>query len=590
MKAMISNLTKIMNERNRGNYEDSRCVLCKPGEKVEKGIWIKKDEIDKSPMGMQPIFYDEDNVLLIPQSHNLIVGTTGVGKSTVICDNEIDIYSRMSKDKRPSMLVFDIKGELSARHGEDLERKGYKVYTIDARNPFFSTRYNPLATVYDNYHKTVEIEKLIKENKIGKEYGGRVYDTVEEARAQAMADRFEYLGRVEARIGELAATMVLDFDIKNKNWVEGGRSCFKAIAYALLKDSENPKLGMTREKYTIANLCRAAFCTDDDYEYIKSWLGRYDNNNIVKGALTSVYNIKATVTRDGYVSSLNEELNHYTTYSVEALTADSDFDLMEIANQDEDFAIFITLNDRSHQMETIAMMLLNDIVNALCDKADASPRLCLDKDFVVVADEFGNMPKVPNMANKISTYRSRKIWLHMFVQSFEQLEETYGVNVANTVIDNCNNLIFLGCNNRKTKEKLALEMGKKMGESTSVNMGQGGVGSVSINTAEVPVIHISDLDNLSLGEFYVKTNTRDNLKSWMTPYFQREDKPKATVAKKHPYNNYVPESNVYSIKDVVQYEDDYSGEDTLDEWIKKGKPLSGGSSPSSYGFSSWKRR
>ena len=590
MKSIISNVTEVMKERNSVNYEDGRLVKCDPSKEVAKGIWVKKDEIHRVPLGMQPIFYDEENILFIPQSHNLIVGTTGVGKSTVICDNEIDLYSRMDKNARPSMLVFDIKGELTARHAKDLEEKGYKVFTIDARNPFFSARYNPLATTYDNYQRVIEIEKLIKEDKITSKYNGVKYASKEEAIEHAIADKYEYLGRVESRIGELADTLISEADPKNKNWVEGARSCFKSIAYALLKDSENPKLGMTKEKYNLANVCRAAFYTDDDYDTIKSWLRRYKNVNIIKGALTSVYDIRAQVTRDGYVSSLNEELNKLTTYSVEALTAQSDIDILNFIDQNKDFAIFITLNDRCHQIEKIAMMLLNDVVNGLCDKADSSERLCLDKDFVVVADEMGNMPKIPNMANKISTYRSRKIWLHMFVQSFEQLEETYGENVANTIIDNCNNLIFLGCNNRKTKERFAYEMGKKMGEVTSVNMGGGGIASFNMQTTDVPLIHISDLDSLALGEFYVKTNTPDKLKSYIIPYFKRADKPAQTTAKRGKYNNYDPCDNLYSIKDVVDYEDDYEGELSLEEWLKQGKPRGDKEETHYETFAAWKRK
>ena len=573
MKGSISKVIEVMKQRNAGNYEASRCVQCAPGAEVKNGLWAKKIEIDSVKKGMQPIYFDEENVLFIPQSHNLIVGTTGVGKSTVICDNEIDIYSRMSVESRPSMLVFDIKGELSARHAEDLREKGYKVYTIDARNPFFSYRYNPMVTIYDNYQKSVEIDRMLKNDTITEEYNGVKHRSKKDAREHAIADRFDYLSKVESRIGEMAETLIQVNDPKQKSWVEGARSCFKAIAYALLKDSEDPRLCMTREKYTLGNICRAAFCTDDDYDWIKKWLRRYGDINMIKGALTSVYNLKAQVTRDGYVSTLNEELNQYTTYSVQALTAASDMDLVDMISKNEDFAIFITLNDRCHQIEKIAMMLLNDVVNALCDKADSSPTLCLDKDFVVVADEMGNMPRIPNMANKISTYRSRKIWLHMFVQSFEQLDETYGEKIATTIIDNCNNLIFLGCNNRKTKEKFALEMGRRMGETSSINIGHGGSAGMTVNTADVPVIHISDLDNLSLGEFYVKTNTRDKLKSWIIPYFRRFDTPAETIAKKGEYNNYDETADMYNIIDVVEYVEEYDGKKyNLEQWIAQGKP------------------
>ncbi len=555
MNFSIKNIETLLLESNERAHEDSKCIDCKEnGAKVKGGRWIKQSEIPTLDEIGQPVYMDDENVLLYPLSHDLIIGSTGSGKTTVLYDNRIDFYSKMKKEKRPSFMVMDLKGEMYMRHTKKLEDAGYKVRVIDMRNPFFSASYNPFSTIFDYHVECCQIQKAIENGQIGKTYRGVKYESVAQANSVALARYFELKDAIDRYVNELAEIIVVNTDPKNLSWTEGGRSCLKAIIYTMLRDYENKDLGMTKEKFTLNNVARISFTTEDGYEVLIKWLRRADDITVVAGALGACYDIKAQVTRDGYTSSLNAELNKYSSVSISALTAKSDVLVSEIAECEEDYAIFLITDSRSQITNNIAMMFMNDLINTLSEKADKNPTRCLDKDFIILADEMGNLPQVPGMSNKISTLRSRKIWMHMSVQSLEQLDQVYGEKVAATILDNCDVHMFLGCNNQLSKKRFAESMGEKEGLIMSANIGNSGVAQMTVQTHSIPVVIKSDLGELQLGEFYVRSRVSSNLKSSMTPFFNRTDVKRDEKAYELEYNGYDPEANRYYIKETLALE------------------------------------
>ena len=56
---------------------------------------------------------------------------------------------------------------------------------------------------------------------------------------------------------------------------------------------------------------------------------------------------------------------------------------------------------------------------------------------------------------------------HFFIQSFCQIDNVYGKEVAQIILDNCN-LIYLKANTQDTAEAISKRLGKKTIESNSV--------------------------------------------------------------------------------------------------------------------------
>lgn len=550
-----TSINETLNKENRQYYEASKCVDCEPGMDFKLGKWAKLDEIKDMEEVCLPIFYDhaQEKALMVPLSHCMLTGSTGTGKSEVIVKNILSIMSRYDDDKKPSFMVTDLKGDISEQLGAKLQARGYNVAILDMRNSFGSARYNFLTQIYDDYQEAMKIKKDLASNRISSIFDGVKYDSVKTARSRATIKYLTLLEGVERTVNELSVIMVPCDDPKNKSWVDGARTMCEAIMRTMLFDSEDSRLGMTRDKFTIANVARISFSTDETCTKIINWMERVEDSILcVKSALSGNYRLSAKTTRDGYVSTLNTQLAHYAAVSIAALTETADdIDIRKIAQSDKPYAVFIITDDRQVTTNNICMMFMNNLINELTKAADSRPEHCLPRDFIILADEFANMPALPNIANKITTLRSRKIWMMMAIQSNQQLDMVYGTNQMEILKDNCDLQIFIGCNNDKTKEDFAKSMGERIGAITSFSIQNDGSISAAKQSQNVPVVRKSDLDNLKLGEFYVRLRKGDNMKSRMTPYFEQrigEEK----LAPVTIIREFDPDANHYNLASVLK--------------------------------------
>lgn len=547
-----SSIIRSLEKENRAYHEDSRCDICTPELAVRRGTWTTVEGLSSLEHGGIPVYYDGEKVLLLPYSHTLVTGSTGTGKSEVIYKNQIRLLAKLPEAIRPSFLITDLKGDISQEQAEYLRGNGYEVLVFDMRNPYRSTRYNFLLQVFDDYLEALELERRLKGGQIRNEFEGVHYSTIREAQAAANAKRLTILDSIERTLTDLSHIMIPLDDPKDGMWVSGARTMLKAIIHTMLRDAKNPDTGMIRETFTISNVCRAAYSTRNDCDELVSWLQQAEDILCVKNAISANYRINAKVTRDGYVSSLNTSIGEYTSSSIAALTATSDeINLREVARSEKPYAIFVITDDRQKATNSICMQLINNLLSELTTAADASPAHSLSRDFIILADEFANMPALPNLANKITTLRSRRIWMMMAIQSAQQLRLVYGDDVSEIIHDNCDLHLFVGCNNDETKERFARSMGRRLGVKTSFNMSNDNNVAVTKGTEDVPVIRKSDLDALELGQFYIRSRLSQNMRSEMLPHFRQphDDEPPLRPERHRPFD---PDEFVYDIYKVVK--------------------------------------
>ena len=95
-------------------------------------------------------------------------------------------------------------------------------------------------------------------------------------------------------------------------------------------------------------------------------------------------------------------------------------------------------------------------------------------------------------------------------------------------------------------------MGKRIGVKTSFNISNSGNLSVNKGTEDVPVIRKSDLDDLELGEFYIRSRRCKNMKCFMTPYFMLEEEKVWFDYSKPKFTEFNPDENLYDIRKVIK--------------------------------------
>ena len=161
-----SSITRSLEKENRAYHEDSCCVACRPGLSVRRGTWTTVEGLSKVETAGIPVFFDGENVLLLPMTHTLVTGSTGTGKSEVFFKNQLKLLCHLPERLRPSFLVTDLKGDISEMQAEYLKKHGYRVLVFDMRNPYRSARYNFIQQIFDDYTEAIAIRTDIEKPRI----------------------------------------------------------------------------------------------------------------------------------------------------------------------------------------------------------------------------------------------------------------------------------------------------------------------------------------------------------------------------------------------------------------------------------------
>ena len=132
--------------------------------------------------------------------------------------------------------------------------------------------------------------------------------------------------------------------------------------------------------------------------------------------------------------------------------------------------------------------------------ASAREDLSLPRNVYFIMDEFGNMPRIEKFDKMITVGRSRKIWFHMVVQSYSQLNNVYGEQVADIVKSNCGLKMFIGSNDIGTCKEFSELCGNMTVRTTSTSSGlnaKDGDINVSSQMQTRPLIYPSELQKLN---------------------------------------------------------------------------------------------
>lgn len=522
--------------------ENSRFMTDKERNEIFPGYGFSQSAEKKKDGVPVRAVYDKKKGLqvnLASPMHALIIGSTGSGKTTTFINPMIQILG--ASDAGSSMIMTDPKGELFQLHSGFLKERGYQVMVLDLRDTYESYRWNPLGDIYDRYQLYIEAGKGIYiRNDAPENSGLELQDDLEkfgeewyEYQGQGYADRRELITVVKIKKQKIYDELYEDLNdlvgvlcpIESKDdpvWEKGARSIVMATLLAMLEDSENPELGMTKDKFNFYNLNKAMSNSENNFEELKNYFaGRPMTSRCV--TLSRQVLSAADSTLSSYMSIAFDKLNMFNDEGLCALTSNTDIDPNCFA--DEKTALFLKIPDEKDTRHGLASMFILCIYKALIKKASAREDLSLPRNVYFILDEFGNMPQINKFDKMITVGRSRKIWFNMVVQSYAQLNNVYGDTVANIIKSNCGMKMFIGSNDIETCKEFSELCGNMTVTTASVsNGGQDKDISVSSQLQTRPLIYPSELQKLnnkqSTGNSIIVTFGNYPLKTQFTPSYQ----------------------------------------------------------------------
>lgn len=529
-----------------GNLENSRFLTDSERDDLfPKKTFDKLGEEKKDGVAVYAVYNQKKKNLdinLMSPCHGIIIGATGSGKTTTFVNPLIQILGHAAAGS--SMICTDPKGELFQMHSKMLKEHGYNCMVLDLRDPYSSFRWNPLGDIYDRYQLYLSTGDEIYENTFPiseaeglelvnakEEYGDVWY----EYEGKAYAVRKELIGVVRVQRQKIYDELYEDLNdlisvicpIESKDdpvWEKGARSIILATCLAMLEDSENPELEMTKEKFCFYNISKAIMNSENEFAALKDYFKGRSKLSKAVGLSRQVLSA-ADQTLSSYMSIAFDKLSMFNDEGLCALTSATDIKPEQFAF--EPTALFLKIPDEKDTRHALAAVFILCIYKALIKVASGREDLSLPRNVYFILDEFGNMPKIDKFDKMITVGRSRKIWFHMIVQSFAQLNNVYGETVAEIVKGNCGIKMFIGSNDNGTCEEFSKLCGNMTVRSTSVSGSTGDKGdqvNFSNQLTSRPLIYPSELMKLnnkySTGNSIIVTFGNNPLKTQFTPSYK----------------------------------------------------------------------
>ena len=477
----------------------------------------------------------------MPGAHSLIIGATGSGKTTTFVNPMIQLLA--STNCGSSMIMTDPKGELFDMHSQYLKDRGYEVRLLDLRDTYQSSRWNPLETVWDMYQEYVKTGEGIKAHRdamgdypdlkvmdevpesgaIWIEWNGRAYSDARHAEDDIAVTKQRIYDEMYEDLNDLISCICPIENEKDPLWEKGARSLILATCLAMLEDSTDSRLNMTKEKFNFYNINKILSNSSEEYKAVKEY---FEGRSKLSQAVTLSRQVLAAAdqTMMSYMSIIFDKLSLFNDLGLCGLTSATDIVAEDFARKPT--ALFMKIPDEKDTRHGLAALFILCMYKALIKVASAREDLSLPRNVYFILDEFGNMPRIEKFDKMITVGRSRKIWFNMIVQSYSQLSNVYGDKVADIVKSNCAMKMFIGSNDIGTCKEFSELCGNKTVKTSSTSAGTGskeGDINISTQTQVRPLIYPSELQKLnnkeSTGNAIIVTFGNYPLKTKYTPSY-----------------------------------------------------------------------
>lgn len=358
----------------------------------------------------QDCYMSNDTWVTGLNNNDLIIGPSGAGKTRGYVKPNI-------LQCNESMIVADPKGSLLPEVGPVLERSGYQVIHMDFKDLSKSYGYNPLDYVRYDAQRACYCEQDIM--------------TV----AQALVPN--------ALVGQ------------DPYWSNAARMYLTSIIAYVLEclPPEEHTLKYVMDLY-------AELSTRNFHKLLEELRQHRPDSFAVKTFELFRDNGKAERTEGSIIAVLGERLNGLGfDAAVRMYNAEQRVWFPELGRRKT--AVFLTISDTDRSMDNLIGLFYTQAMHALCDSADldyADHRLPVPVRFIL--DDFATNAVIPDFHNLTSVIRSREIYVSIILQSITQLNALYGQENATTIINNCDNCLYLGGQDISTARFMAEKANK----------------------------------------------------------------------------------------------------------------------------------
>lgn len=422
-------------------------------EEIKKNF--KKEKISNIKEAGVPILYSKDlNYVWFDREtpHYVYLGSTGSGKSVTAVIPECSFIAT-AKVKR-SVFITDPKGEIFNTTSKMFKDNGYNVLTLDFRHPELSNHFNILEPVIKEFEKYIDYEKKRDESS----------DENEKLEFNNLAmSSFAETNRLITSL----STMIMQDKAQQKDpfWNNSAKNLLEGLIGFFLEEYKSGNI--SREKITMTSIRKFqnSSMQEKNFNKFKMYIERKEYGTKSKDSLTSILSASEN-TYKSITAVFGEKMALFDDINVANVTSNSDFDFDLLGK--EPTALFIIVPDEDKTYFTLVTIIVGLLYRELVKLANLQNNKKLPIQIDWILDEFANCPPLADIEAIVSVARSRGMRFHFFIQSFSQLDNVYGKEVAQIILDNCG-LIYLKTNTQDTAEAISKRLGKQTIESSSIS-------------------------------------------------------------------------------------------------------------------------
>ena len=326
--------------------------------------------------------------------NTLVVGSTGSGKSVSI------IYPKLLHTYEASIIVPLSKVDIMERFSTMMKKRNYNVEIMDFINPQNSTVcYEPLAYINND----------------------------EDIKSFAL----NMVGTQEARNME-------------PYWYEAAANVISAEIMLIMQNAEyagkKARFSDVVKLHEVLKLCGSELAYTNLDIFFNTAQRMFPKSNIKQ--LLSVVSGVAPKTASCILSIVNNAYgNTFTESIIKTIRLNKRLDIEKIGNKKTVlFVLTSTMNKAAHRFINL---FYAHVYKSLFEYAQKQPTGRLPIPVHILCDDFCCGCVIKDMDSYISIMRSTGMDVFMLIQSEAQLRALYGEYAAQTILDNCDNYVYL---------------------------------------------------------------------------------------------------------------------------------------------------
>lgn len=343
-------------------------------------------------------------------NNDLIIGPSGAGKTRgYVIPNILNTEE--------SLIIADTKGNLRCQLETQLKQKGFHVLNIDFKNIQNSLYgYNPL--------------HCVRKNKTNSRYNEQDIITISHILCPIRTQKDPFWEESAQMYLQCLISYVLKCLPPEEHHLDSVSKLADRIGTTLFNELMEEVADVDPDCFTARR-----------YRQIRSNQTADRMDASIKGFIYSALNAFST-----------EDICSF-------FTKKKSIDLKRIGR--EKTVVFLEISDTDRSRDALVNLFYTQAFQALCEEADSRvPHCRLKVPVRFILDDFATNTIIPHFDNLISVIRSREISVSLIVQSLSQLESLYGSYASQTIINNCDNMLYLGGSDIKTAQYIALKLNK----------------------------------------------------------------------------------------------------------------------------------